>query len=98
MSPRALDPVWDTPALGRDWERGEKGANLPTGQVERLRPRIGRGTFKVTQGIGDTLRAGTLGPDSSPSYSPQALLDVECGDPKLAGVERARIGPRSHSW
>ena len=98
MSPRALDPVWDTPALGRDWARGEKGANLPTGQVEKLRPRIGRGTFKVTQGIGDTLRAGTLGPDSFPSYSPQAVLGVECGDPKLPGVERARIGPRSHSW
>lgn len=77
MSPRALDPVWDTPGLGRDWERGEKGVHLPTGQVEKLRPRIGRGTFKVTQGIGDTLRAGTLGLNSFPSYSPQALLGVE---------------------
>ena len=65
---------------GRDWERGEKGAHRPVGQVGKLRPRIGGGTFKVTQRIGDTVGAGTLGPTLFRVTAHKAFLGVECGD------------------
>lgn len=77
------------------WEGWEPGAYLRCGQLGKLRPGMA-GAFKVTQRVGDIVTAGTLGPDSVTSYSPQSAPG--CGVwRRETGVEEGRIRPRSGS-